>query len=125
MSIHPEPGRRRIHEVAAELGLTTRSIRYYEQVGLLCPARSDGSYRLYDDGDVERLRAIVTMRDDAGFSLADIRELLSDEDAASRIGPLSGPPPTWTRDGVLSATRSAARSATWCCCAARSSVWRR
>lgn len=84
MSIHAEPGRRRIHEVAAELGLTTRSIRYYEQVGLLCPVRSDGSYRLYDDGDVERLRAIVTLRDDAGFSLADIRELLSDEDAASQ-----------------------------------------
>jgi MerR family transcriptional regulator, repressor of the yfmOP operon len=78
------PERRRIHEIAAELGLTPRAIRYYEQVGLLCPARSDGSYRLYEAADVERLRAIVVLRDDAGFSLADIRELLTDEDAASQ-----------------------------------------
>ena len=88
MTIHApvqiEPGRRRIHEIAAELGLTTRAIRYYEQVGLLSPARSDGSYRLYDAADVERLQAIVALRDDAGFSLADIRELLGDEDAASQ-----------------------------------------
>ncbi|MGZ6259041.1 MAG: MerR family transcriptional regulator [Candidatus Limnocylindrales bacterium] len=75
---------RRIHEVAAELGLTTRAIRYYEQFGLLSPVRSNGSYRLYDAADAERLRAIVALRDDAGFSLADIRELLSDEDAASQ-----------------------------------------
>jgi MerR family transcriptional regulator, repressor of the yfmOP operon len=88
MTIHAqvrvEPGRRRIHEIAAELGLTPRAIRYYEQVGLLRPERSDGSYRLYGPADVERLRAIVALRDDAGFSLADIRELLSDEDAASQ-----------------------------------------
>jgi len=82
--VQAEPGLRRIHEVAAELGLTTRAIRYYEQFGLLSPVRSDGSYRLYDATDVERLRAIVALRDDAGFSLADIRELLSDEDAASQ-----------------------------------------
>jgi DNA-binding transcriptional MerR regulator len=82
--VQAEPGLRRIHEVAAELGLTTRAIRYYEQFGLLSPVRSDGSYRLYDAADVERLRAIVALRDDAGFSLADIRELLSDEDAASQ-----------------------------------------
>ena len=54
-----EHGLLRIQEVASELGLTTRSIRYYEEIGLLSPAaRSDGAYRLYDASDVERLRFI-------------------------------------------------------------------
>ena len=49
----------RINDVAEEVGLTTRAIRYYEEMGLLTPAaRSDGGYRLYDQTDIERLRAI-------------------------------------------------------------------
>lgn len=72
---------RRIHDVAKEVGLTPRAIRYYEALGLLPPsARSEGDYRLFDDAAVERLRAIKTLRDDAGFSLAEIGQLLSDED---------------------------------------------
>lgn len=71
----------RIQEVAAEVGLTTRSIRYYEEIGLLAPDRSDGAYRLYDAEDVERLRFIKGLRDDAGFSLAEIGQLLEDEAA--------------------------------------------
>ena len=75
----------RIQEVAAELGLTTRAIRYYEEVGLLEPAaRSDGDYRLYDPSDVERLRFIKSLRDDAGFSLAQIGQMLEDEAARER-----------------------------------------
>lgn len=76
----------RIQEVAAETGLTPRSIRYYEEVGLLAPAaRSEGAYRLYDTEDLERLRSIRGLRDDAGFSLAEIRQLLEDEQARDRI----------------------------------------
>jgi DNA-binding transcriptional MerR regulator len=71
----------RIQEVADQVGLTTRSIRYYEEIGLLNPARSDGSYRLYDDDDVARLQFIKGLRDDAGFSLAEIGQLLEDENA--------------------------------------------
>ena len=75
----------RIHEVGSELGLTTRSIRYYEELGLLSPAaRSEGAYRLYDASDVERLRFIKELRDDAGFSLAEIGQLLEDEAARGR-----------------------------------------
>jgi DNA-binding transcriptional MerR regulator len=75
----------KIQEVAAELGLTTRSIRYYEEVGLLKPAaRSDGAYRLYDADDVERLWFIKGLRDDAGFSLAEIGAMLEDEAARAR-----------------------------------------
>jgi MerR family transcriptional regulator, repressor of the yfmOP operon len=75
----------RIQEVAAEVGLTARSIRYYEEVGLLAPAaRSEGAYRLYDASDLERLRFIKGLRDDAGFSLAEIKQLLEDEAARAR-----------------------------------------
>ena len=75
----------RIQEVASELGLTTRSIRYYEELGLLSPAaRSEGAYRLYDASDVERLRFIKELRDDAGFALAEIGQLLDDEAARVR-----------------------------------------
>ena len=75
----------RINEVAAEAGLTTRAIRYYEELGLLEPAaRSGGDYRLYDRSDLERLLFIRSLRDDAGFSLAQIRQLLEDEVARER-----------------------------------------
>jgi DNA-binding transcriptional MerR regulator len=75
----------RIQEVASELGLTTRRIRFYEELGLLTPAaRSEGAYRLYDASDVERLRFIKELRDDAGFSLAEIGQLLEDEAARVR-----------------------------------------
>ena len=72
----------RIQEVADLVGLTARSIRYYEEVGLLEPAaRSEGAYRLYDADDVARLQFIKGLRDDAGFSLAEIGRLLEDETA--------------------------------------------
>jgi DNA-binding transcriptional MerR regulator len=75
----------RIQEAAAEVGLTPRSARYYEEMGLLRPAaRSEGDYRLYDESDLERLRFIKGLRDDAGFSLAEISRLLEDEEARER-----------------------------------------
>lgn len=75
----------RIQEVAAGTGLTPRSIRYYEEIGLLRPAaRSQGAYRLYDASDLERLGFIRELRDDAGFSLAEIALLLEDEEARIR-----------------------------------------
>jgi DNA-binding transcriptional MerR regulator len=75
----------RIHETAELVGLTPRSIRYYEEMGLLSPsARSQGAYRLFDQLDVDRLRFIKGLRDDAGFSLAEIAQLLEDEAARER-----------------------------------------
>ena len=75
----------RIQEVAAETGLTPRAIRYYEELGLLAPAaRSDGAYRLYDAEDLDRLKFIRGLRDDAGFSLAEIGQMLEDEQARTR-----------------------------------------
>ena len=75
----------KIHEAAADVGLTARSVRYYEEMGLMRPAaRSEGDYRLYDESDLERLRFIKGLRDDAGFSLAEISRLLEDEEARER-----------------------------------------
>src|SRR6187431_1306568 len=84
-SLGVEPRLLRINEVAAETGLTTRAIRYYEEIGLLAPAaRSDGDYRLYDASDLDRLQFIRSLRDDAGFSLAQIGQLLEDDAARER-----------------------------------------
>ncbi len=75
----------RIQEVAEETGLTPRSIRYYEERGLLRPAaRSEGAYRLYDASDLEQLRFIKGLRDDAGLSIADIGQILEDEELRRR-----------------------------------------
>jgi len=80
-----EPRLLRIQEAAAEAGLTPRSVRYYEEQGLLRPAaRSEGDYRLYDESDVERLKFIKSLRDVAGFSIAEIEQLLEDEAARER-----------------------------------------
>ena len=75
----------RIQKVAEETGLTPRSIRYYEERGLLRPAaRSEGAYRLYDASDLEQLRFIKGLRDDAGLSIADIGQILEDEESRRR-----------------------------------------
>jgi DNA-binding transcriptional MerR regulator len=79
------PALLRIQEVAEETGLTARTIRYYEEMGLLAPAaRSGGDYRLYDRDDLDRLRFIRGLRDDAGFSLAEIGQFLEDDQARAR-----------------------------------------
>lgn len=70
-----------IEQVAALTGLTKRTLRYYEEVGLLPPTdRTEGNYRRYSDEDVRRLERIKRLRDLLGFALADIREILEAED---------------------------------------------
>ena len=98
--------------MASELGLTARSIRYYEELGLLKPAaRSEGAYRLYDASDVDRLRFIKALRDDAGFSLAEIGQLLDDEAARKRTKDafLHSADPTERRELVLDSLARADR----------------
>ena len=76
----------RIEAVAQRTGLTKRTIRYYEEIGLLSPSgRSEGGFRLFSEADVARLRRIVTLRDSAGLSLADVAELLDAESVRERI----------------------------------------
>ncbi len=72
----------RIGEVADRLGVSPRTIKYYEEIGLLIPGeRSPGGFRLYAEPDVERLRRILRLKD-MGFSLAAIREFISVRDEA-------------------------------------------
>src|SRR5690348_7821809 len=70
-----------IDQVAAQTGLTKRTLRYYEEVGLLPPAdRTEGNYRRYNDEDIQRIEHIKKLRDLLGFSLADIRAMLEVDD---------------------------------------------
>jgi len=75
-----------IEQVSARTGLTKRTLRYYEEVGLLPPTgRTEGNYRRYNEEDLQRLERIKELRDLLGFSLADIRELLNAEDERGEI----------------------------------------
>jgi DNA-binding transcriptional MerR regulator len=70
-------GQMQIGEVAERTGLSLRTIRYYEEVGLVVPsARSQGGFRLYTEPDVERLQLIKRMKP-LGFQLEEMRDLLA------------------------------------------------
>lgn len=65
-----------IGEVAELTGLSHRTIRYYEEMGLVTPsARTDGGFRLYDDADIARLLLVRPMKP-LGFSVEEMRALL-------------------------------------------------
>jgi MerR family copper efflux transcriptional regulator len=65
-----------IGDVAERIGLSLRTIRYYEEVGLIRPsARSAGGFRLYTSDDVDRLQLIKDMKP-LGFSLDEMRDLM-------------------------------------------------
>ncbi|MBU5638565.1 MerR family transcriptional regulator [Geomonas sp. Red69] len=67
----------RISQLAAKFGLSRSTLLYYDQEGLLSPSgRSEAGYRLYSDGDLERLAAIVSFRK-AGLSVEETRALLA------------------------------------------------
>jgi DNA-binding transcriptional MerR regulator len=67
----------RIGELAAALDLNPKTIRYYEDIGLLPqPKRSAAGYRLYDDADHERLRFILKAKA-VGLSLEEISRILA------------------------------------------------
>jgi MerR family transcriptional regulator, repressor of the yfmOP operon len=69
-----------IDQVAAQTGMTKRTLRYYEEMGLLPPTdRTVGNYRRYSDDDVYLLEHIKKLRDLLGFSLSDIRAMLDVE----------------------------------------------
>src|SRR3954454_17840080 len=75
-----------IEQVAARTGFTKRTLRYYEEVGLLPPTdRTEGNYRRYSEADIQGLERIKNLRDLLGFSLTDIRKLLEAEDERGQI----------------------------------------
>ena len=77
----------RIGEVAKLTGTTPRTIRYYEEIGLL-PAAGDrvpGAHRTYESGDVQRLTELLRLKDLLGVSLEELKELVSAEDARAAL----------------------------------------
>ena len=77
----------RIGEVAELTGTTPRTIRYYEEIGLLPGAddRAQGKHRTYSEADVERVREIIRMRDLLGLTLEELSTLLEAESARAAI----------------------------------------
>jgi MerR family transcriptional regulator, repressor of the yfmOP operon len=79
--------RLRIGELAERTGTTPRTIRYYEEIGLLPAAedREQGKRRLYTEADVERLEEVMRLRDLLNLSLDELSQLVAAEEARAEI----------------------------------------
>ena len=77
----------RIGEVAELTGTTPRTIRYYEEIGLLpgSSARAQGKHRCFTEADVDRVREILRLRDLLGLSLEQLSGLLEAESARAEL----------------------------------------
>jgi DNA-binding transcriptional MerR regulator len=72
----------RIGELAERTGVTPRTIRYYEEIGLLARGeRRKGSHRSYDEADVERVLELTRLRDLLNLSLDEVKQLVEAEEA--------------------------------------------
>jgi MerR family transcriptional regulator/heat shock protein HspR len=75
--------------VASEmLGMHPQTLRKYERLGLIQPSRTIGSMRLYSRGEIERLRLIKHLVEEAGINLAGVQRLLLVGEVLQRIRPL-------------------------------------
>jgi DNA-binding transcriptional MerR regulator len=105
MSATVAPGLR-IGEVAKRVGTTPRTIRYYEEIGILPSegGRESGRHRLYGERDVARLREALRLKELLGVSLDELKELLEAEEtrAALREEWHHGDPGTTRRRQMLS-----------------------
>ncbi len=70
------------------LSMHPQTLRKYERLGLVQPARTIGSMRLYSEAEIERLRLIKRLVDDAGVNLAGVQRLLSVAEGLQRMQPL-------------------------------------
>ncbi|MTH55667.1 MerR family transcriptional regulator [Bacillus mangrovi] len=67
----------KIEDAAKETGLTKRTIRYYEELGLIQePERTEGGTRLYSEEDLDRLKKVVLAKDVLGFSLQELQDFV-------------------------------------------------
>jgi MerR family transcriptional regulator/heat shock protein HspR len=89
-----------ISTAAQMLEMHPQTLRKYERLGLVRPARTIGSMRLYSRTEIERIRFIKSLVEDEGVNLAGVQRLLSLAEVLQRIQPLM-------RDGALA--RDAAR----------------
>ena len=79
--------RLRIGDVARLVATTPRTIRYYEEIGLLpeAPARPSGQHRLYTPAEVDRLREVMRLKELLGVSLEELKTLLAAEEARAAV----------------------------------------
>ena len=77
-----------ISVAARMLDMHPQTLRKYERLGLVRPARRIGSMRLYSHDEIERLRCIKRLVDDAGVNLAGVQQLLSIAEVIQRMRPL-------------------------------------
>lgn len=77
----------RIGDVARVVGTTPRTIRYYEEIGLLpqAPGRPSGGHRLYTQAEVDRLREVIRLKELLGVSLGELKELVAAEEARAAV----------------------------------------
>jgi MerR family transcriptional regulator/heat shock protein HspR len=87
-----------ISMAARMLGMHPQTLRKYERLGLVQPSRTIGSMRLYSRDELERLRVIKRLVDDAGINLAGVQRLLSIAAVVQRMRPLMGDEPLTPRD---------------------------
>ena len=75
-----------IGEVAERTGVTQRTLRFYEEKGLLKPpSRLEGGFRLYSEEDVQRVEQIRRLQTLLGFTLAEIKEMVEAEEVKMQI----------------------------------------
>lgn len=94
----------RIGEIAQRAGVTSRTLRYYEEQGLMAPtSHSPGGARRYSEDDVARLVRIRELQDVMGFNLEEIRRILQAEDrlAQLRIEFRRGQPSTARAEAIV------------------------
>lgn len=77
-----------ISSAARMLGMHPQTLRKYERLGLIQPTRTIGSMRLYSRDELERLKLIKRLVDDAGINLAGVQRLLSIAAVIERLRPL-------------------------------------
>ena len=77
----------RIGELARRAGTTARTIRYYEEFGLLpgAPERDAGQHRVYTEADVQRVLEVLRLKDLLGLSLDELRGVVEAEDARGAL----------------------------------------
>jgi DNA-binding transcriptional MerR regulator len=85
--MNDEQARYRIGEVAELAGTTPRTIRYYEEVGLLAapPDHAKGRHRTFGESDVRRLQELIRLRDLLGVSLEELKSLVEAEEARALL----------------------------------------
>jgi DNA-binding transcriptional MerR regulator len=75
-----------IGEVAERTGVTQRTLRFYEEKGLLKPpTRMEGGFRLYSEADIQRVERIKRLQQLLGFTLAEIKEMVEAEEVKMQL----------------------------------------